>query len=144
MKHFENARSNLPSPSLLAAIDNEQNNRRKVVDGSWRIACAILIGAVVVADTVTWLLAAVLILAVIFGTRLTELEIRACSTRIAAVRRTMMMLEEGEPSENVHRLVKFLNSPGMLSSISRYQNWGYWAWTVMSIIVILAKAMASF
>ena len=53
---------------------------------------------------------------------LAELGIRTCSVRIAAVRRTKMMLEDGKPSENVQRLVEFPKSPGMIPPVSRYQN----------------------
>ncbi|NKB81194.1 MAG: hypothetical protein GKS05_04755 [Nitrospirales bacterium] len=139
MKPIDDDRSSLPSSGVLVSIADEQRGRLVMIDGVWRLASAIVIGSVLIASAITFLQAAVLIVAVLTGTRLVELEFQACLTRMEAARRALMIQKEGDPNRNVQSLIDFLNSPDMVPSISRHQDWGYWIWAAITILVILAK-----
>jgi hypothetical protein len=139
MMSYDLPDTRLPSVTVLTAIDHEQRLQRATIDGTWRIGSVIVLGAVLTTPAFTWLSAGAIIASIIIATWIVQREIQACTSRIAAIRRALMMHEEGNPNQNVQALVEFLNSPDMVPAVSRYESWGYWVWALVVVIVIVAN-----
>ena len=125
---------------VLEAIEHEQQRWLIAVDSVWRLSCVLLICSTVIAPSVRLLQAGILILVMGVGTAIVERDIHARKKRINEVRRSRMLLEEGDPNKSVHRYIEFINSSAMIPFVARYQNLAYWLWMAVTAIVVLSKA----
>lgn len=137
------SRGDLLPADVLDAIEREQQRWLIAVDSVWRLSCVLLICLTVIAPSIRWLQAVVLILAMSVGTAIVERDISARKKRINEVRRARMLLEEGDPNKSVHRYIEFINSSSMIPFVARYQGLAYWLWTAITAIVVLSKVALS-
>ena len=115
--------------------------RMTAVDAVWRLSSVMLICSAIMAPSIHWLRASVLLLAIGVGTFIVERDVFSRKARIKTLRKNMLLSETGNSVREVHKYIEFVNSDEMIPFVNPYQRFGYWIWAAITAVIVFSRTV---